>query len=284
VVRAQIALIDRLERALPNGHCAGVQELFSGAPHGRGMRSLTTPAILAVAGVLAACGGQGGDDNPTARQASRDPGPRQAAPAHNPKLDQALIEAAVRGQTDRVHELIARGAGVRSRDAQGRTALTAAAFSNQLGAARVLIGAGADVNAKDDTEQSPYLVASSEVGDDPRLLELTLDHGARVNDKDSYNGTALIRAAERGHPRIVRRLLAAGIDRDHVNRLGWTALHEAIVLSDGGPEHLATVRALVDGSVNVNVRGGSGIAPLAHAEQRGYDQIARILRAAGARS
>jgi uncharacterized protein len=248
------------------------------------MRSVTTPAVLAIAGVLAACGGDGGDGSPTAPQASRDPRPRQAAPAHNPKLDQPLIEAAERGQTNRVHELIARGAAVGARDAQGRTALTAAAFSNQLRAARVLIGAGADVNAKDDTEQSPYLIASSEVGDDPRLLELTLDHGARVNDKDSYNGTALIRAAERGHPRIVRRLLAAGIDRDHVNRLGWTALHEAVVLGDGGPEHVATVRALVDGGVNVNVRGGSGIAPLGHAEQRGYDQIARILRAAGARS
>jgi len=248
------------------------------------MRSLTTPAVVAVAGVLAACGGDRGGDSPTAPQASPHPRPSQAAPTHNPKLDQPLIKAAERGQTDRVHELITRGASVRARDAQGRTALTAAAFLNHLGAARVLIAAGADVNAKDDTKQSPYLIASSEVGDDPRLLEITLDHGARVNDKDSYNGTALIRAAERGHPRIVRRLLAAGIDRDHVNRLGWTALHEAIVLSEGGPEHVATVRALVDGGVDVNVRGGSGIAPLGHAEQRGYGRIARILRAAGARS
>ena len=110
---------------------------------------------------------------------------------------------------------------------------------------RRLIAQGADVNAKDVTQQSAYLIATSEVGDDPRLLELTLANGARVDDKDSYDGTGLIRAAERGHPRIVRRLLEAGIDRDHVNRLGWTALHEAVVLGDGGPDHVATVRALV---------------------------------------
>ena len=144
------------------------------------------------------------------------------------------------------------------------------------------MAAGADVNAKDETQQSTYLIASSEVGDDPRLLELTLDSGAKVNDKDSYNGTALIRAAERGHPRIVRRLLDAGIDRDHVNRLGWTALHEAIILGDGGAAHVETVRALVAGGVDVNVRGGSA-RPLVHAEQRGYTNIARILRDAGAR-
>ena len=127
----------------------------------------------------------------------------------------------------------------------------------------------------------PYLITTSEVGDDPRLLELTLEHGADVDDKDSYNGTGLIRAAERGHPRIVRRLLAAGIDRDHVNRLGWTALHEAIVLGDGGTAHIATVRALVEGGVDVNVRGEGG-RPLALAERRGFDAIAEILRGAGA--
>ena len=161
--------------------------------------------------------------------------------------------------------------------------LIEAAFANDVAEARRLIADGADVNTKDVTQQSAYLIATSEVGDDPRLLDLTLANGARVNDKDSYNGTGLIRAAERGFPRIVRRLLEAGIDRDHVNRLGWTALHEAVVLGDGGRDHVATVRALVRGGVDVNVPDGDGVRPLAHAEQRGFAAIARILRAAGAR-
>ena len=41
-------------------------------------------------------------------------------------------------------------------------------------------GQGADVNAKDETVQSAYLVATSEVGDDPSLLELALANGADV--------------------------------------------------------------------------------------------------------
>jgi len=161
--------------------------------------------------------------------------------------------------------------------------LIEAAYDNDVAAARRLIADGADVNAKDVTQQSAYLIATSEVGDDPRLLELTLANGARVDDKDSYDGTGLIRAAERGYPRIVRRLLEAGIDRDHVNRLGWTALHEAIVLGDGGPAHVATVRALVRGGVDVAVPDGDGVTALAHAEERGFDAVVRILRAADAR-
>ena len=161
--------------------------------------------------------------------------------------------------------------------------LLAAAYRNDVPAARELVDAGADVNVKDDTQQSAYLIATSEVGDDPRLLELTLGAGAKVDDKDSYNGTGLIRAAERGYPRIVRRLLRTDIDVDHVNRLGWTALLEAIVLGEGGRPHVETVRALVDGGADVNVPDGDGVTPLAHAEERGYDEIARSLRGAGAK-
>ena len=91
-----------------------------------------------------------------------------------------------------------------------------------------------DPDEKDATVQSAYLVATSEVGDDAALLDLLLDAGATAESRDSSNGTGLIRAAERGYPRIIARLLDTDIDVNHVNRFGWTALHEAIVLGDGG--------------------------------------------------
>jgi uncharacterized protein len=160
--------------------------------------------------------------------------------------------------------------------------LLAAAYRNDVAAARALIDDGADVNAKDHSEQSAYLIATSEVGDDPRLLELTLAADADVNAKDSYNGTGLIRAAERGNARIVRRLLDTDIEVDHVNRLGWTALLEAIILGEGGRAHTETVRALVAAGADVNLADKDGVRPLEHARQRGLAQIARILRGAGA--
>ncbi len=230
-----------------------------------------------IAGVVVALATLAGCD----AGARKDASPTQR-PAGSAALDSKLIDAAGTGATTRVRALLRRGARVSARDARGRTALTAAAYGNHLEAARLLLRAGSDVNAKDETQQSPYLIATSEVGDRPALLELTLVNGARVDDKDRYNGTGLIRAAERGHARIVRRLLRAGISVDHVNRLGWTALLEAIVLGDGGRRHTDTVRALVSGGADVDLADKDGVTPLAHAEARGFTAIARILRAAGA--
>ena len=162
--------------------------------------------------------------------------------------------------------------------------LIAAAYANDVGTARELIEAGADVNAKDESVQSAYLIATSEVGDDTALLELTLANGADVGSLDSYDGTGLIRAADRGFTAIVARLLETDIDVDHVNRLGWTALLEAIILGDGDTAHTEVVRLLVAAGADVNLVDGQGMTPLAHAERSGYDEIVAILRSAGARS
>jgi ankyrin repeat protein len=160
--------------------------------------------------------------------------------------------------------------------------LLEAAYANDVEEARRLIEAGANVNAKDETVQSAYLIATSEVGDDPRLLELTLEHGADVRSLDSFNGTGLIRAADRGYTTIVARLLETEVDVDHVNRLGWTALLEAIILGEGDETHTEVVRLLVEAGADVNLADGQGVTPLAHAEQSGYAELAEILRAAGA--
>jgi ankyrin repeat protein len=152
-----------------------------------------------------------------------------------------------------------------------------------LAAARVLLDAGADPNVADETQQSAYLISTSEVGDDPRLLDLMLASGAEVNAKDRFNGTGLIRAADRGFPLICQRLLDAGLDKDHINRLGWTALHEAIILGDGSRRYVETVRVLAEGGVDVTIPSQRDqVTPLQHAERRGYEQMVQILRRAGA--
>ena len=160
--------------------------------------------------------------------------------------------------------------------------LLAAAYENDVAAARRLVEQGADVNVKDDSQQSAYLIATSEVGDDPRLLDLTLDAGADVGAKDSFNGTGLIRAAERGYATIVARLLKTDIELDHVNRPGWTALLEAVILGEGGRPHIRTVRLLVEAGADVDIPDKSGTTALAHARRSGFDAIERILVEAGA--
>ena len=199
------------------------------------------------------------------------------------EADLRLISASERGDVRAVERLLEQGAGVDTRDEGGRTALIAAAYGNRLVVAQLLVDAGADVNAKDETQQSAYLISTSEVGDDPRLLELTLRNGANVHSLDSYNGTGLIRAAERGHVRVVERLLRTDIEVNHVNNLGWTALLEAIILGDGGRSHTEVVRLLVEAGANVNLADGESVTPLEHARRRGYEEIVRILQSAGAR-
>nr|WP_245416810.1 ankyrin repeat domain-containing protein [Undibacter mobilis] len=200
------------------------------------------------------------------------------------KADQALIEAAGRGDGIAVRRLIAEGASVRARDGQGRTALLAATHAPPgvgTEAARLLIAAGADVNAKDAIQDSPYLYAAAEGRND--ILRMTLAAGADLQSTNRYGGTGLIPAAHHGHPETVRILLRTAIDKDHVNKLGWTALLEAIVLGDGGPVHTEIVRDLVRSGASVTIADREGVSPLAHARRRGYAAIVAILETAGAR-
>lgn len=157
--------------------------------------------------------------------------------------------------------------------------LIAAAWDNDVTRAHRLIVAGADVNAKDSTEQSAYLIATSEGY--LRLLDLTLRNGADVTSLDSYEGTGLIRAAERGHHDIVGRLVRTPIDVDHVNNLGWVALHEAIILGDGSQDYVDTVRVLVAVGADLEIPSQrDGVRPLQHAVSAGHREIATTLEAA----
>lgn len=151
-----------------------------------------------------------------------------------------------------------------------------AAWADDVGRARRLVRQGADVNAKDETEQSAYLIATSE--GHLELLRLALRNGAKVDDKDSWNGTGLIRAAERGHGLVVGELLRAGIQRDHVNRIGYQAIHEAVWLGEDTRSYATTVRVLAAGGVELDkVSPSAGLTPLQMARERGYDGLARIL-------
>jgi uncharacterized protein len=78
-------------------------------------------------------------------------------------------------------------------------------------------------------------------------------------------------------------LIRAGAPLDHVNNLGWTALIESIVLGDGGPRHVSTLKALVSAGANLDLADRSGATPLALARRRGFSEMASVLEQAGAR-
>jgi uncharacterized protein len=92
----------------------------------------------------------------------------------------------------------------------------------------------------------------------------------------------LIPAAHHGHPEVVRELLKTGIAVNHVNRLGWTALLETIILSDGGAVHQDILAQLIAAGADVNLADAEGASPLTHAKRRGYTKMVEMLEHAGA--
>ncbi|MEN0010613.1 MAG: hypothetical protein AAGC48_17865, partial [Flavobacterium nitrogenifigens] len=63
-----------------------------------------------------------------------------------------------------------------------------------------------------------------------------------------------------------------------VNRLGWTALMEAIVLGDGGKKYQEIVQILKDAGSRLDILDNDGISPLQHAKKRGFKEIVKILQ------
>jgi ankyrin repeat protein len=193
-----------------------------------------------------------------------------------------LHDAAWRGDARRIGELVAGGAALEARDGHGRTPLHVATFARHLEAVRALARAGAKLEALEDDRYDAVTIAA--VANDEATLALLLELGASARQITSrYDGTALIAAAHLGHVGVVRQLIAAGAPLDHVNNLHWTALIESIVLGDGGPRHLATLKSLVDAGANVCLRDRDGTLPLEMARKRSYSEMARILEKDGAR-
>jgi uncharacterized protein len=198
-------------------------------------------------------------------------------------LHDRLFAAAVTGDLEAIAAALADGADVDARDGRGRTPLMAATEARQADAFRALLAAGANVDLQDDRLDNPFLYAGAEGLLD--ILRLANEAGADPAITNRYGGVAVIPASERGHVEVVRYLLTeTAVDVNHVNRLGWTALLEAILLSDGGPRHQAIVVLLIEHGADVDPADRDGVRPLAHARARGQTEIAALLEAAGARA
>jgi ankyrin repeat protein len=187
-----------------------------------------------------------------------------------------LIRASEKGDIETVKSLLKQDVYIHAQDNGGRCALVAAAYKNHLEIVDCLIAAGADVNMKDNTLQNAYLISTSDGYTE--LLRKTLKAGADVHCTDSYNGTGLIRAADRGHVEIISELLKTDIRVNHINKLGWTALLEAIILGDGGRRHTEVVRLLADAGADLDLPDKEGVTPLAHAQSRNFTEILKILQ------
>lgn len=108
---------------------------------------------------------------------------------------------------------------------------------------------------------------------------MLLDHGAKVNVRNSYGSTPLHDAAVGGQSEIVAMLLERGAEIDARDQdSGATPLYNAASWGK-----LDAVKLLIEKGADVNARNKTGKTPLAAAEENGFTEVAAALRARGAR-
>lgn len=184
--------------------------------------------------------------------------------------------AAHEGNTADIKRLLAESADPDARDRARRTPAHVAAFASHDNVIAALAAGGADMNALENRVYDVLTIAA--VADDPELVALAIELGNSPDLITSvYDGTALIAAAHLGHHEVVANLVKGGAPLNHVNNLGWTALMEAVVLGEGGPDHIETVRILLDAGADKTITDRDGVTPLQHAKARGYAEVIALL-------
>ena len=154
-----------------------------------------------------------------------------------PSLD--VFEAAALGRLDRVMELVGGDPELAlARSPDGFTALHYPAFfgvGDAAGVTRVLLEAGADVDARSANDFAVLPLHSAVAGNHADVAALLIDAGADVNARQRHGWTPLHGAAQNGAADTVERLLAAGADVAATNDDGVSAAdlaagagHEAI--------------------------------------------------------
>jgi ankyrin repeat protein len=153
------------------------------------------------------------------------PGVAAVIAAAVPEVD--VFEAAALGRLDRVLELVGSSPELAlARSPDGFSALHYPAFfglGDAAGVTRVLLEAGADVNARSDNDFAVRPLHSAVAGNRSDVAALLIDAGADANARQRHGWTPLHGAAQNGATATVDRLLAAGADRAATNDDGVTA-------------------------------------------------------------
>jgi ankyrin repeat protein len=188
-----------------------------------------------------------------------------------------LHSAIRRNQRAVARFLLEHGAATEARNARGRTPLLLVAReTGNIEMARLLVGAGADVNATSSYDETPLDLAAWRGF--RGLANLFLDEGARVPSAGTWAARSLaMLSAEKGLERLFVLLADSGVDLTMRNDNDGSLLHSA---SQGGSALI--VARLLEMGFDVNERDRYGRAPLHYAAELGREDVARTLLDRGA--
>jgi ankyrin len=186
----------------------------------------------------------------------------------------ALHLAAKRGQAAAAAALLEAKADIGLASKSGKTALHYVAYYNgNLDLAKVLLDAGAAVNAKDGKNKTPLDYALSKKRTE--LAELLRAKSGKTT-KELLAADDIFAAAEVGDVESIKKLLAGGADVNAANKQDYTALHMAV---RRGQKDAAAL--LLEKGANVNAER-KGKTPLDFAGKN--EEIAALLREKGGKT
>ena len=199
----------------------------------------------------------------------------------NNNLIADYLLAAQQGELTKLKSCLRQVVDINACNRQGQTAITLASLNKKYDCVAALIDAGADINKQDQTCLNPFLISC--LNNDLTLLRLILPARPDLNCLTRFGGVGLTPACEKGHLDIVKELLVrTQINVNHTNFVGWTPLLEAIVLNDGGEAQQTIVALLLEHGASPHMTDKYGKTPLELAREKGYEEIAQLLIAAGA--
>lgn len=155
-------------------------------------------------------------------------------------------------------------------DSRGRNFLHLAIMKDDLESVLFLLSIQVDVNSRvhDVNQVSPLILAAS--SENEMLIRNLILAGARLNDRDSTQKTALHIAAERGRLGAIQALIQNGCDYDAVDADGNNALHIAMRESV-----MPVVKELLTESrINAELPNTKGRSPLHELCRCGRDNLA----------
>lgn len=199
----------------------------------------------------------------------------------NNNLIADYLLAAQQGELTKLKSCLRQVVDINACNRQGQTAITLASLNKKYDCVAALIDAGTDINKQDQTCLNPFLISC--LNNDLTLLRLILPARPDLNCLTRFGGVGLTPACEKGHLDIVKELLVrTQINVNHTNFVGWTPLLEAIVLNDGGETQQTIVALLLEHGASPHMTDKYGKTPLELAREKGFEEIAQLLIAAGA--
>ena len=221
-----------------------------------------------------------------------------------------LMLAAGRGYSDISFHLINHGADPNKTNDHKRTVLHYASQFGHLKVVELLLSKGAGIDVEDGAQQTPMILAATNCHFD--IVYHLITAGASVKQLADYDygnlgekvlsysivnnhiaaakvlitnnvgiegeldiyppRTALMWCAENGHDSLVRLLILRGVDADHQDANGDTALHFA-----ARSNHIQCGILLVEAGASVRLRNKASATPLAVASREFKDAVMQTL-------